>query len=323
MPSQEPSISIILLNWNGKKDTLECLASLEKLDYPFYEIIVVDNGSTDDSVAAIRHAYPHITLIETGKNLGFAGGNNVGIRYALKKGSAFIFLLNNDTVVDPQLLRALVKKALENPSLGVIGPHLYLYTHKNQFDHLGGVWNRRKAAFDFVALREIDTEQSFPPLDYVCGCAFFVRREVFEKIGLLEERFFLVWEEADFCFRAKKAGFHLGIASEGKVWHKVSASFVGGKPHLTYFWWRGRLLWIERNCSWKEKLFAYFCVLIPELAHLLKLKVLKTVQLLFPTNREARLTKIRQYNAALCGVRDYLLKRGGRGPSWIYNKKKG
>lgn len=313
-------IAVIILNWNGKKDTLECLASLKKVDYPNFFTVVVDNGSTDSSVSDLRTEHPEITLLETGKNLGFAEGNNVGIRYALEKGADFLFLLNNDTVVDPHILMALVDRSAEQPSVGIFGCSVYLYEKKNQFDHLGGLWNPKKGHFDLICNRSYEEGQPAPSVDYVCGCAFFVRKEVFETVGLLESRFFLIWEEADFCFRAKRAGFEIGVARQAKLWHKVSASFVGGKPHTTYFWWRGRLFWIERNCKGFEKCKLYLTVLIPEIIHIYKLRWLKNLQLLFPKKREERKHKILQYRAALQGVKDYLLRRFGNAPPWIYKR---
>jgi GT2 family glycosyltransferase len=317
-------IYIVILNWNGKEDTLACLSSLEKIPYEPFCTVVVDNGSSDGSQEAIRSAFPKITLIENGKNLGFAGGNNVGIRLALEKGADAIFLLNNDTVADPAILQALTNSLVKHPEAGIFGPKLYLHSEPDRFDHLGGRWNKKRAAFDFVALREKDTGQTHPALDYACGAALFVKREVFEAVGLLEENFFLIWEEADFCMRAKRAGFVSLLAPDAKVWHRVSASFVGGKPHSTYFWWRGRLLWIERNCSFSEKISLYAKVLIPEMFHIWKLLLLKSAQLKLTSliapgrDQTQKREKIVKYRAALQGIKDYALRRFGSGPAWIY-----
>lgn len=322
MKKDNPLIYIVILNWNGKEDTLACLSSLSKVLYTPFQTVVVDNGSTDGSIEAIRRTFPQVTLIENGKNLGFAGGNNVGIRWALAQGADAVFLLNNDTVVDPHILQAFTSGS----KAGVLGAKLYLHSEPDRFDHLGGRWNKKRAAFDFVALREKDTGQLHPPLDYACGAALFVKREVFEAVGLLEEKFFLIWEEADFCMRAKRAGFSSLLSYNAKVWHKVSASFVGGKPHSTYFWWRGRLLWIERNCTLPEKIGVYARVLIPEIFHIWKLNLLKNAQiklnsLIMPgRDQTQKREKIVKYRAALQGVKDYVLRRFGSGPAWIYSR---
>ncbi len=326
--STAAKISIIILNWNGKQDTLACLESLQKLTYPNYEVIIVDNGSTDDSVSAIRSQFPQHRLIETGSNLGFAEGNNVGIREALA--SDCIFLLNNDTVVAPDILEHFVETFQAHPEAGILGAKIFLYDKRDTLDHLGGTWNRKTGIFEFVGLRQQDDDRWQKPqeLDYVCGAGFIIKRTVLEHVGLLEPRFFLIWEESDLCFRARKAGFKTLTCPNAKLWHKVSASFVGGKPHSTYFWWRNRLLWIERNCSPLEKLSLYSRILIPDILHMLKIRALKTLQLRFTirfrphintTEKQLKLVKNR---AALCGVRDYFLRRFGNGPSWIYEKRK-
>jgi GT2 family glycosyltransferase len=309
-------ISIVLLNWNGKTDTLHCLDSLTQVTSPPFETILVDNGSSDDSVAAIRERFPRICIIETGNNLGFAAGNNVGIREALHRGADFILLLNNDTLVDPNLLNAFLMTAQDNPHAGILGAKNYLLHAPDQLDHFGGLWNRKKGQFDLIGYRLFDDGKSWEEpleLDYVCGCSLFSRREVFETIGLLEEKFFLIWEESDFCVRARRAGFAVMTAPQAKIWHKVSASFKS-KPQATYFWWRNRLLWIERNCALREKSSLLFRVLIPEIFKLWKRNILKTTQLhLFPskTKEPERLRQLHHYRAALRGVKDYCLRRFG------------
>ncbi len=325
----QPKVFIIILNWNGKKDTLECLTSLKKVEYTNYEIMVVDNGSSDDSVLEIQKQFPHIRLIETKENLGFAEGNNVGIREALSLGAEYFFLLNNDTVVDPQILTAFVLKMEKNPAVGILGAKAYLYDEPNKLDHFGGMWNPKKGIFDLVALRQIDELDKWETpleIDYACGCALFIRKEVFKTIGLLEPLFFLIWEEADFCFRARKRGFLVKTCPSAKLWHKVSASFVGGKPHSTYFWWRNRLLWIERNCSFKSTLSLYLRVLLPDILNLYKLKCIKTFQLFIlriikpKEDLKKRKERVLRYKAALHGVKDYAFRKFGNGPSWIYKK---
>ena len=195
-------IFIVLLNWNGKSDTLDCLKSLTQIKTE-HQIIVVDNGSSDDSVVSIQSAYPDTILIETGENLGYAEGNNVGIRHALEKGADYIFILNNDTTVESDILTAFLK----NSKAPIQGAKTHLMSDPSLLDHLGGIWNYHKGEFDLVAARERAENWTEPLLlDYVCGVALFVKAEVFKKIGLFEKRFFLFWEESDWCLRAKRAG---------------------------------------------------------------------------------------------------------------------
>lgn len=318
-------LSVVILNWNGKNDTLACLTSLEN-QTPCFAIIVVDNGSTDDSVTEIKKRFPRITLLKTDKNLGYAGGNNVGIQYALKQGADLILLLNNDTIVDKQFIATLLKAAQGSSKAGIFGAYPLRMDDPEKIDHLGGRWNSLTATFDLIGL---GAPKGFKPkqlLDYVCGCSILVRRQVFETIGLLDPTFFLFWEEADFCMRAKKAGFGIEICYEAQLLHKVSASFVGGTPHKTYFWWRGRFLWMERNCSKEEKEWLYKTVLFPELRHLLKLRLLKSFQFLLLTlmqrkNLSQKKNKLLQYKAAIEGYRDFRKASFGSGPDWLLGKK--
>lgn len=309
-----PKIVIILLNWNGKKDTLECLASLQKVDYPQFQTIIVDNGSTDQSVAAFRQAYPHIPVLETKANLGFAGGNNVGIEWALRHHADWILLLNNDTTVDPQFLNAFIHASKEQPKAKILGAKILRYHQPKIIDHLGGFWNGHKG--EFISPESGQTDHPYfnmQRVDYVCGAALLMHRSVPETIGLLEPKFFLFWEESDFCYRALRAGLQVWTAPEAKVWHKVSSSFTGGKPQMHYFWWRSRLLWIERNCSPDEKKVLYRNVILPELWKMGRHYLLKA---LFSHDKE----KTRRYKAGCAGALAFFQKKFGNCPSWILKK---
>lgn len=302
-------IIIILLNWNGKKDTLECLASLEKVTYRNFQTIVVDNGSTDDSVLAIRSAYPLIPILETKANLGFAGGNNVGIEWALRKHAQWILLLNNDTTVAPDFLHEFLAAAKEQPKAKILGAKIFRYNDPTRIDHLGGFWNPDKAEFESSASGDIDHPYfDMAPADYVCGAALFMHRSVPETIGLLESKFFLLWEETDFCYRARRANFEVWTAPRAKIWHKVSSSFTGGKPHMHYFWWRSRLLWIERNCDPGERRVLYKKFIWPALLKSLRHYILKAL---------LRNPKAKQNKAALAGAIDYFRQKFGNCPKWL------
>ncbi|MBS0620669.1 MAG: glycosyltransferase family 2 protein [Verrucomicrobia bacterium] len=311
-------VAILILNWNGKSDTLACLSSLQAREP--HEILVIDNGSTDGSVQEIRARFPHVTVIENGENLGFAEGNNVGIRVALSRGADFLFLLNNDTIVAPDLLEQLLATFETHPEAGIVGAHILLFEAKETLDHLGGKWNPKRGEFDFIGHRTPSGECVEPlELDYACGAGLMVRREVIEAIGMLDPRFFLIWEESDFCQRAKRAGFSVLTSPKAHLWHKVSASFKG-KAHSTYYWWRNRFLYIEKNSPRSEKWRLFATVFLPELFHKCKIALLKRVQLkierrLYPSQdlsqKESNLLKNR---AALLGMRDYLCRRFGKGP---------
>lgn len=317
-------ITIIILNWNGKQDTLACLTSLQESDYKDHRIVLVDNGSHDDSVACIQKEFPHVEIIETKTNLGFAGGNNVALRQVLKTNTDYILLLNNDTVVKPEMLTAFVKRAEEQPD-SAWGAKLYLYDLPDTFDHFGGNWDPKSGFFRLIANRQRDDGNAYPDpieMDYICGAALFAPKRIFEKVGLLEERYFLIWEEADWCMRAKKLGYKMQLCPEAKLFHKVSASFVGGKPHQSYFNCRNRLLFIERNFSGKERCRYLFRILAIEMTRTYKHWQMRCIArrlgLILRKDKPGRKEKIQNYRAKLCGVRDYVFRRFGNCPKWVY-----
>lgn len=250
--SDAPKIAIVVLNWNGMEDTLECLASVGQLDYPNYEVIVVDNGSTDDSVGAILTKFPNFSVLETKKNLGYAGGNNVGIRQALEQEAEFILVLNNDTVVSPQLLNKLVSAAALHPDAGFLGPRL-LYHDRPEFVWFDGAnWNTSINYFQYPGQNAhvSSLSQTDHETDYVCGAALFVRAETARQIGLMDERYFLVWEEVDWCYRAREAGWRNIVVPQAVLYHKVGGSFGGeDSPLRTYFAIRNELLWCGRHAG--------------------------------------------------------------------------
>ena len=316
-----PKIGILLVNWNGKEDTLRSLSSLKQIKAPEFEVVIIDNGSTDGSQEAIRQEFPGYTLIETGENRGFAGGNNVGIAYGMERDFTHFLLLNNDTIVDPEILESFLKEFELHPEAGILGGKIYLMGDPKRLDHLGWIWNAKRLAFDFVGYRALDGEkwEQSLGLDYACGACLMIRREVFETIGVFDPRFFLFWEEADLCFRAKRAGFAVRTCPSAKLWHKVSASFTGGKPHAAYFVWRNRLLWIERNFSGSRRILYLTKLLGGSLPHFYSLKILRSLQLLHQKSTGANTARNRERllrcNAALCGIHDYLLRRFGAGRS--------
>lgn len=319
MRKRSPKIFVVLLNWNGKKDTLECLQSLQKIENPRFYTVIVDNGSTDGSVAVLREAYPQVPIMETGANLGFAGGNNVAIEWALKKRADWIFLLNNDTIVDPTILTAFLEAAEREPNPKILGAKIYRYHDPKRIDHLGGKWNPKIAEFESLHSGRIDDGTSYETMekvDYACGAALFIHCSVFEAIGLLEPRFFLFWEETDFCTRARRVGFDVWTAPQAKIWHKVSSSFTGGKPQMHYFWWRSRLLWIERNCTRKERKELYRNIILPELWKSVRHFLLKTLQSFFSRSPETKQKALR-LKAGCLGALHYGIKRFGNSPKWL------
>ena len=247
-----PKVAVILLNWNGKEDTLECLASVKQLDYTSYEIVLVDNGSTDDSVDAILKQHPDVTLLQTGENLGYAGGNNVGIRWALEQGADYILLLNNDTIVATDLLSAFVSAAKLLPSGSILGAKIYFYDKPDTLWFAGGRWRSESNSFEHIGYGQPDSDEFNHKIevDYITGCALFANAATFKEIGLLDDTFFLTYEETDWCYRAKAKGHKCIVIPEAKLWHKVSSSFGGAdSPLVNYFMTRNKLLWAKKHLS--------------------------------------------------------------------------
>jgi GT2 family glycosyltransferase len=217
---QSPLVYIVVLNWNGWPDTTACLRSLEALDYDNWRVIVVDNASSDDSVARIRGSFATVEVIRTDRNLGFSSGNNVGIRRALAESADYVWLLNNDTIVDPKALRAMVERAESDAKVGAIGSAIYDVADPERLQGWGGgrvnFWLGRSRNF----LCPVSDEK----IEFLSGASLLLRRPVLQSLGLLDEEFFFYWEDTDYCFRLRKAGWRLAVAAGAKIWHKQSAS---------------------------------------------------------------------------------------------------
>ncbi len=253
-----PGVYILILNWNGRDDTLACLESVAKVGYTNFKVIVIDNGSVDDSVDAIRAAFTDIEVIETGRNLGFAGGNNVGIKRALELGADYVLLLNNDTEVDHGMLDAFVAAAKRFPDAGVFSGKIYYHAEPNRIWYAGSQWNAKAAHFEQVGKGGLDDGTAYSTAcetDTAIGCAFFMPAERVREIGLLDDNFFLCLEETDWCYRAKEAGYPSIFVPDAKLWHKVSVSFGGeNSPLALYFQTRNRLLWARRHANLSQRL---------------------------------------------------------------------
>jgi GT2 family glycosyltransferase len=225
-----PRVAVVVLAWNGKPLTMACLESLGSLRYRNAAVILVDNASADGTAAAVRKTYgDRVTVIENAENLGFSRGNNVGIRRALDEGADFVLLLNNDTVVDPALVDRLVEVIAKSGDIGIVGPKIYYASPPDRIWFAGGRIHLARGVSKHIGIRERDTGRydSIRDVDYVTGCALLARREVFERIGYLDPVFAAYYEDADFCVRARRAGFRVVYAPAGKVWHKISASTGG------------------------------------------------------------------------------------------------
>jgi len=250
-----PRVAIIILNWNGLTDTLECLESLAHLDYPNYEVVVVDNGSTDGSVEAIQKHFPDVALIENDQNLGYAEGNNRGVEYALQAGIDYVFVLNNDTVLCQDILNRLVVVAEAHPRVGAVGPKIYYNAQPRRIWFAGGVIDWQRGVTVNLGAGEDDVGQfeQVRSVDFLAGCALLIKREAWKDVGSFDSRFFMYWEEVDWCTRAQRAGYGLLFVPQAKMWHKISPADQSYSPRILYYMTRNRLLFLHKNLLFPRK----------------------------------------------------------------------
>ena len=253
MSQPPPPVVTIILNWNGCDDTIACVRSARALRDVENTILVVDNGSTDNSLARLRAEFPDLWLLETGVNLGYAGGNNAGIRAAIGSGAEFVWLLNNDTTVDSGALAALVAALKQHPDAGIAGSKIY---YAAQPDTLWSAGGRYTTPYGFAESRGIGTrdvgQYDLPEdVEFATGCSLLVRREVLDTIGPLREDYFMYWEDVDFNAAAAAAGWQILYVPDSRVWHKVGASMgsVPGRADLLQLRYeiRNRILFHRRH----------------------------------------------------------------------------
>lgn len=243
-----PPVAVIILNWNGGADTLACLESLQKVTYPDTQVIVVDNGSEDDSPTRIRQDFPEVMFKEMGENLGYVGGNNVGMRLAQENGAHYALLLNNDTEVSPDFLDQLVAALEADDEAGIAGPSIYYFSDPGILWSAGGEIDPRRGITRMTGMGLADRGQygSRPrPVDFVTGCALLVRVSLLDTVGLLEERFFAYYEETEWCVRLRRHGYKCLHVPVSKIWHKISPQAREASPQVHYYMTRNRLLFLK------------------------------------------------------------------------------
>ena len=235
----EPLTFIIIVNWNGKEVLLACLESLSTIAYANHRVVVVDNGSSDDSVNAVRNTFPDVVVLEMRQNLRFAGGNNAGMRYALEHGAEFLMLLNNDTTVDAQFLSRMVACLESDAHIGMVAPKIYYHDRPDVLWFAGGRLSLWTGSMSHIGIRERDTGQydHRQEIQYATGCCILVTRTVVEHVGLLDESYHMYTEDADWSMRVRNAGYSIVYEPAARVWHKISVS-AGG--HLSWFKMRNK-----------------------------------------------------------------------------------
>jgi len=254
----QPKTFTIILNTNRREDTLACLASLHQGDYLNNCTIVLDNHSNDGSTAAIRAAFPNVQIIELSRNLGYTGNNNEGIRAALDQDAGWVFILNEDTILAPDCLTRLVEVGESDPQVGILGPTVYHFDEPNVIQSAGGTLGRLWLS-NHRGQNEPDRGQFSDPqtVDWISGCAILVRRELIERVGMLDERFFYYWEETEWCVRARADGWKIVHVPQAKIWHKGVQRDYRPSPNVTYYATRNWLmLLIKHRAPWFVWIYA-------------------------------------------------------------------
>ena len=253
-------IAIILVNYNKYQVTFECVESLIKMNPDNYCVYIVDNGSQNDSAAKLkeREAELGYKLIVSDENLGFAGGNNIGIKRALKDGCDYVMLLNNDTEVDADFLDNIKSVATKD---NVVVPKIYYYSKPDVLWYAGGIINWKSGDTRHVGAGEKDNGQydGNRQTDFASGCCLMMHRNIVDKVGLLDESYFMYYEDTDYCARLKKAGVPIVFNSDAKVWHKVGSSNDGEySKFMAYYMAKNRLKFVHKYAG----KFNYFVCLI-------------------------------------------------------------
>lgn len=276
MMKTQPLLVTVILNWNLPQETLACVNSLLMSTYPRQRIVVVDNGSTDNSVTWLQNQLGNqIDILETGENLFFAGGNNTGIRYALDAAADYVLVLNNDTQVATDTISRLVETALHYPQAGILAPMIYYGHDRSRIWALGSQKRSGRPFPHDIGKKEIDHGQYSEPMavDYVTGCAMLVRKEVFQHIGLFDTHYQMYYEDVDFCARAQQAGFEIIVEPRAKVWHLVSASArrQAAKSHYQHTRYRVRFYRQHPHGLWPW--LTHFLLVSQETARILQAMV--------------------------------------------------
>lgn len=241
-----PRVLALVLNWNGASDTLDCLESLKRQTYPALDVLVLDNASTDDSVVEIRTARPDVELLQNAANLGYGGGNNVGLRLAMARDIPFALVLNNDTVLEPDCVASLVRAARAHPEAAALAPKSYYFGQPKMLYSAGGTWDPSGYP-RLIGFRKPDgAEYDIPRrTDWLNGCALMIRCKSLSTIGLFDERFFHTFEDTDWSLRARHAGFSLRVAPQAHLAHRIGRSLGGSDtPSYAYYYTRNHLLFV-------------------------------------------------------------------------------
>jgi GT2 family glycosyltransferase len=247
VPDKIPRVGIVIPAWNALDYTLACLDSLKRLDHPSVEVILVDNGSTDGTSERVAAAHPDVTVLRNEQNRGFAHACNQGLAEAFGRGCDYAFLLNNDTIVAPDLLTELLRVASAHPNAAMFGPRI-CYASQPEKPWFTGMRFPRPI-YIVRTQPQHQVQSAVPaPVDFISGCGMLIARRLYERIGGMNEAYFMYYEDLDYCLTARKAGFDILYVPDARMWHAVSVS-SGGKdsPLKQYFQVKSAIIFTRRH----------------------------------------------------------------------------
>ena len=308
----QKKVLISILNWNGGNETINCLNSILNSTFQSYSILIIDNASTDGSVNLIKQQFPWITVIENSDNLGFASAQNQGVQFALKNGYEYVWILNNDTIVNSETLQYLVKALDRNQAIGAVSPVIFESSssgeEKIQFCGCSVVWDSHY--FDLHATLDDALASQDENPDKIClwGTAMFVRTELMANLGGFDDRLFAYYEDLDFSIKIIRAGFFNKIIPEATVYHAGLTDPHKRPPHYVYFNTRNRYLFWKKHLSVSQRI------------NYMRVYLAGALLLAAGWNESGELEK---EHATLLGIWDALRNRGGRWdpgrriPKWV------
>ncbi len=294
-----PRVGVIVLNWQKAAETIAVIDALKGATYPNVEIVVVDNASPDGSGAAIARARPDVTYLQSGANLGYAGGNNLGLRHALANGADYVVLLNPDVTLEPGFLEPLIEACRAHDDNAAVTPMVCEQERPDVIWGMGGHIDWRTATTRHLHHGERRADwQTRPPfeVDYALGVALGAPRRVWERVGLLEESYFLYYEETDWCVRARRAGVALLAVPGSCIWHESAAHGGRTAPYITYYMTRNALRFLRRNLPGRQSV-----------GPILR----STMQSVWYATGDLRHGQAERARARLRGLRDFALGRSG------------
>ena len=296
-----PKVVVATLTWNQKADVLECLSTLVKLDYPRYEIVVIDNGSVDGTYEAVRARYPQVSLVRNSENLGCAEGVNGEIRFALQAKADYLFIIANDATVEPTTLSELVKVAERDPKIGMVHPKVYYYDQPRKIWFArGSRMNWWKGQF-FGFVHKVEDDGRYDEeteADFFPGGFTLVRTEAIKKAGLLDPDYFIFLDDSDWSLRIHRLGYTGRYAPRARAWHKPSSSVGMESESFYYYRTRNRLFFVKKYAPFGIFPLFFFFYFPYEL-------FFKTLPTLYLSGQKS------QWKAVLLAVFDFL--RGRRG----------